>query len=120
MEYLTYETYREMGGELEQPAFHRYSYMAQKEIDRETFGRIENMAAIPEAVEMLMFELIGVNTQADVTVENITNETVGKWSRTYGEKEAGEYTAAKQALILQYLSRVCDDEGTPLLYRGCL
>ena len=58
------------------------------------------MAEIPEAVEMLMFEPIGVNTQADVTVENITNETVGKWSRNYGEKEAGEYTAEKPVLIL--------------------
>ena len=72
MKYLTYEEYQSYGGTLEETAFDRISYKAQRKIDRMTFNRLQNDTEIGEPVKRLMFELIGVIGNSDTTNESYT------------------------------------------------
>ena len=119
MGYLTYNDYIAMGGGLDEAAFHRYSFMAKKEIDRETFGRIKSMPDVPEAVRMLTFELIQVNAKGDLSEESVTSESVSGWSKSFKDVSKEDFDKERMRLILSYLSDEYDDQGTPLLYRGC-
>lgn len=119
MEYLTYETYKELGGELPKTAFNRYYFKAKAYIDRETFGRIRKMEQLPEEVKNLVFELIGLNAKADISADKVTNESVGSWSKSYQPITTQEFVNEQQHLISDYLVQVTDDYGTPVLYRGC-
>lgn len=119
MRFLTYEEYKTMGGTLEEAAFLRYSFQGQMEIDHSTFGRVQGMAVIPEAVKFLLFQLILLNQKADVSGEGLSSESVGGWSKSYKDIGAEDYTTERLRLIESYLSGVVDDAGTPLLYRGC-
>lgn len=119
MSYLNYSDYKTMGGGLDEAAFIRYSFMAQKEIDRETFGRIKAMALVPDAVKMLTFELVQVNVKADLSTECVTSESVSGWSKSFKDVAQEDYSKERLRLILSYLSDEYDDTGTPLLYRGC-
>lgn len=118
MEYLTYIDYKSMGGLLDETAFKRYAFMAQKEIDRETFNRVLNMSIIPKEIKMLIFELIQINSAGDISEERVLSESVGSWSKSYAETDFNSLTERKLQLIHSYLSGINDDKLTPLLYRG--
>ena len=119
MRYLTYIEYVSLGGTLEETAFNRYEFMAEKEIDRETFNRIRALNEAPGAVKMLTNELIGINAQIDMSKQKVTSESVGKWSKSYADTGKEDYEKGKTALIISYLSGETDGNGIPLLYRGC-
>lgn len=119
MAYLTFTEYTDMGGVLSEPAFNRYEFMAEKEIDRETFGRIKTLISIPKAVKMLVYELVQINAKSDVSEDRVTSESVGSWSKTYADVKANEIKSLKMNLITDYLSEETDENGIPLLYRGC-
>ena len=70
MEYLTFDEYQAWGGTLEETAFHRLRFKAQRKIDRVTFNRLQNDTEIGEPVKRLMFELIGVMKNNDSTSED--------------------------------------------------
>lgn len=72
MRYLTYEEYQSYGGTLDETAFDRISYKASRKIDRRTFNRLHNDTEIGEPVKRLMFELIGVMGNSDMTSESYT------------------------------------------------
>lgn len=119
MKYLTYDEYINMGGELEPPVFERYEYAAERAIDRETFGRIKSMLVIPNAVKMLVYELIAVNAKADISQEQVKSESVGSWSKTYADTNSEDIQKLRSDMITDYLAGEADDNGTPLIYRGC-
>ena len=70
MEYLTFEEYQTWGGKLDETAFHRLRFKAQRKIDRVTFNRLHEDTEISEPVKRLMFELIGVMKNNDSTSED--------------------------------------------------
>lgn len=119
MAYLTFNEYMEMGGNVSESAFNRYEFMAEKEIDRETFSRIKTLTSIPKAVKMLVYELVQINAKSDVSEDRVTSESVGDWSKTYADVKEDGFKTSKTSLILSYLSEETDENGTPLLYRGC-
>lgn len=119
MKYLTYDEYINMGGELEPPVFERYEFAAEKAIDKETFNRVQSMLIIPNAVKMLVYELIAVNAKADISQEQVKSESVGSWSKTYADTNSEDIQRIKVDMIMDYLAGEVDDNGTPLIYRGC-
>ena len=122
--YIDLNYYLQNGGKvgMESAAFSRNEFRARKLVDRLTQSRVNNMAAVPEAVKRLMVELVTLeSTQgAEVTVERcVTSFSNDGYSETYADPLTGEQVKEIACdLVSQYLSGETDDDGTPLLYLG--
>lgn len=108
-QYLTYNEYKALGGELDLTPFNLLEYDARKEIDKETLGRLINLDKQKEEVKMCMWELINlqisINNRVDISgnVVNYTNREIVK---------------TKVDTIRRYLLNCELEDGTPYLYRG--
>ena len=124
MKYLTYEEYTEIGGVCDATAFTRNIDRACGIVDNATHNRIESMATIPSKVKALCRDLV----EYVATNSSVTEKAVSSWSEatgpvsesvSYVQKSKEEIQDDIDELIYQYLGSVNDDNGTPLLYRGC-
>ena len=123
MEYITYEEYNEIGGVLDVTAFARYKVRAFSVITKATFGRVKKMLNIPEEVKHLCRDLIeylnyNVNQSKNITSESQSQGGASE-SVSYANKTTADTTEDIEQMIYDYLASVMDDEGTPLIYRGC-
>lgn len=118
MKYLKYEDYLRMGGTLSEAAFSRFAMGAEMTIRRVTFGRVDRMQTIPEAVKWLVFELVATAHKNEDGTARLSSESVGSWSKSYQVQSEEERKAETEAMIRNYLSAEVDDNGTPLLYLG--
>lgn len=122
--YLTQSEYMAYGGETtDAAAYSRLEYGARKNVDRMTQKRVAAMAAVPEVVKRLMFELITIDAAAGITKGIVTpalsSFSTDGYSESYQETGAQEYvTQAENSLIIDYLATETDDNGVPLLYLG--
>ena len=121
--YLNYQEYLDMGGTCDATAFNRNIDHACGEIDDRTKCRIHKMAETPRMVKALCRDLIEYFSNNSVTEKKIASwsENSGPVSESisYAEKTKEDYANELNDLFYSYLSSVNDDEGTPLLYRGC-
>ena len=124
MEYLTYEEYRGYGGSLPEAEFPVFEFRARKRIDYWTDSRVQNMAAVPEAVKLCMMQLIkldgkfGIDAQTESPV--VASFSTDGYSESYGSA-SDQTTNAEKAVrktVMSLLFGETDDNGTPLLYRG--
>lgn len=91
--YLTYEDYQNMGGTLDEATFLDYAFEAQSIIDWYTFGRLQKMETLPEAVGRLMYRLIGLaKLKADALV-------LGSQTATYTDESGKSVTVTTSAAI---------------------
>lgn len=122
MQYLTYDKYQEIGGMVEETAYARLIVKASAIIDNATFSRVEKMQEIPQQVEHCVRDLIDYFDIYDLRKSNITSksQSVGgvSESESYGSKDAESQSVDIDNIVFQYLRSVCDDNGTPLLYKG--
>lgn len=118
MKYLTYEEYKQMGGTLDEAAFSRFAMGAEQIIRRYTFGRVDKMQSVPDAVKWLVFELVDTTRQKSDGTDKLTSESVGSWSRSYQVQTDAEAKAEANEMIKNYLMHEVDDNGVPLLYLG--
>lgn len=100
MNYLTYERYLKRGGKRELPVFERYKHRVFAIINNVTFGRVEKMKEIPSEVEVLCCDLIDYLSDTIIQSEEDQTKEIDK-------------------MVCDYLIMVEDDNGIPLLYRGC-
>ena len=123
MEYLTYDEYEKIGGVLDSTAFDRYSVRAFLRITQETHNRISQMAIIPDAVKHLcrdLIEYMSNNLSQDKALTSVSQSQGGtSESESYVNKTANDIDNDIMTLFYDYLASVTDDNGTPLLYRGC-
>lgn len=124
MRYIEYQEYLDMGGVLDVTAFNRNIDRACGVIDNATHNRIECMVEIPARVKALCRDLI----EYLATNSNVNEKGVASWSESAGVvsesvsyvgKTADDIYGDIQDLLYDYLASVNDDNGTPLLYRGC-
>ena len=124
MQYLTYEEYSNIGGTLEETAFNRYIDRACGVINNATHNRIKSMSEIPSMGKALCRDLV----EYMATNSSVTEKSVSSWSESTGpvsesvsyvQKSKEDMQSDIDELIYQYLGSVSDDNGTPLLYRGC-
>lgn len=123
MQYLTYEEYVEIGGVLEVTAFNRNIYRACGIIDNATHNRIECMVEIPQKAKVLCRDLIEylANDFGSSKQVSSRSQSAGGVSESESfvirstEERAGEI----DDMVKDYLLNEFDDNGTPLLYRGC-
>ena len=124
MIYLTYEEYSEIGGILDLTAFNRNIDRACGVIDNATHNRIECMEEVPQRAKALcrdLVEYLARNNTNEIAVTSRSQSAGGvSESESYATKTADDIYGDIQNMIYDYLLNVTDDNGTPLLYRGCL
>lgn len=124
MAYIEIDQYLRLGGNLmDESAFNRLSYRAEKLIDRYTQSRVRKMKGVPESVQRCMVELINIMGASDpselATKPVLSSFNNDGYSETYAAPvTVDSVTARMVGTILDYLTEQKDDEGTPLLYLG--
>ena len=121
--YLTYQEYKSYGGELSETAFIPLEFKSRKRIDYLTDSRVQNMAAVPAAVKLCMYVLIGMESSVGRSEQaaspSVSSFNTDGYSETYSQAmDADTANAQMDALTKEYLYGEKDDNGTPLLYRG--
>ena len=123
MTYLTYEEYSNMGGALDLTAFNRNIDRACGIIDNATHNRVECMAEVPQRAKALcrdLVEYLARYSTSDMVVSSRSQSAGGvSESESYVTKTDVELLADIDNMIADYLKAETDDNGTPLLYRGC-
>lgn len=125
--YLTFEEYQEMGGQQPESAYTRLEWKARMLIDEYTFGRLREEETIPEPVKRLVFELVGMLGNMDMSAEGYVGVVDSESNDGYSIKMAAGtvLTAAENMiqmgnLIETYLANEKTAAGVPLLYCGRL
>ena len=124
--YLTYDDYIQMGGEkLEETAFENLEFEARSQVDWWTFGRLQKMETLPEAVKRCMFKLITlIDKQQKVlmvdAVDEDGNVVAGLMAHQSNDGVSAVRTIQNQlnSTIRMYLQDVRDSLGRKVLYRG--
>lgn len=123
MQYLTYEEYVNIGGVLAEAAFKRNIDRACGMINNATFNRILSMDKVPAQVKPLCRDLVDYidnNMSAQGMVSSRSQSSGGvSESESYTIKSKEEQLQDIDDMICDHLLSVNDDNGTPLLYRGC-
>lgn len=124
MIYLTFEEYSTMGGVLDETAFIRNIDRACGIIDNATHNRIECMAKVPQRAKALCRDLVEYFANDFGSSKQVSNhsQSAGGVSESESfvirsiEERAGEIND----MVNDYLLNEVDNNGTPLLYRGCM
>ena len=123
MTYLTYEEYSNIGGICDLTAFNRNIDRACGIIDNATHNRIEYMADVPQKAKALcrdLVEYLARYSTSDMVISSRSQSAGGvSESESYVTKTDVELQADIDNMIADYLMTETDDNGTPLLYRGC-
>lgn len=123
MQYLTYQEYLSLGGICDSTAFARNIVRANSLIDAETHKRVWEMETIPEQVKALCRDLVELFERNSTSERTITSQSQSAGavseSVSYATSSQDEVSISAENLIIDYLLPVEDDNGTPLLYRGC-
>lgn len=124
MQYLDYQEYLEMGGICDSTAFDRNITKATAVIDTETHKRVWDMETIPEQVKALCRDLVELYARNNMSDKVVTShsQSAGAVSESvsYATATQEDVKQAADNLVYDYLMSVTDDNGTPLLYRGCM
>lgn len=89
-QYLTYDEYKKLGGNLDQTPFNLLEFEARKKVDERTQRRLKCVNNIPQEVKICVFNLINIikkyaesETSGNNEKNNIASESVGSYSVTY-------------------------------------
>lgn len=118
--YLTHTEYQAYGGSVTVSAYPRLEFQARMLIDSRTGGKLAGDTVFAEPVKRLMFELIGLIGNNDISATGYTPaiKTEGNdgYSITYADSGGIEsLEAQKSELIETYLSGVRNQAGDLLL-----
>lgn len=124
-QYLTYDEYKELGGNLDQTPFNLLEYEARRIIDNRTLQRLKGINEKPQEVKMCMFSLINtINSYSNQgqTSKNISSESVGSYSVSYAtgtqiQETINSKNAELTDIVLNYLTGVIVN-GEHLVYLG--
>ena len=123
MQYIEYQEYLGIGGICDATAFNRNIDRACGIIDNATHNRIECMAEVPQRVKALCRDLVEYLARNDTTEIAVTSRSQSAGgvseSESYATKTSDDVYGDIQNMIYDYLLNVTDNNGTPLLYRGC-
>lgn len=123
-QYLTYEEYIELGGTLDETPFNILELEAQKNVDKYTFGRLQNLEQQINEVKVCIFKLIGlINTYNSYENQNksVSSENIDGYSVTYSqatENVSKSKIEDIKCIIKTYLAECKLEDGTPYLYVG--
>lgn len=123
MQYLTYERYINIGGELEETAFKRNIDRACSFVDLYTQNRLQSVSAVSDRVMACVRDLVDYLESNFSSKKAVTSksESAGgvSQSESYVSKSVDETRAEMLNIVYDYLIMETDKNGTPLMYRGC-
>ncbi len=123
MQYLTYDEYKEIGGELGLTAFNRNIDRACAMIDIRTQSRLECFENIPQIVKIVCADLVGyiaTNTVEKPIISSKSQSAGGvSESESYVTKTAEDYIADLDR-IFEPLATVKTPNGVNIWYRGAM
>lgn len=83
-QYLTYDEYVELGGNLQEMPFNILELSARKNIDERTLNRLKNATEIPLEVKVCVYNLIKLLNGYEILEDgNISSESTDGYSVTY-------------------------------------
>jgi len=99
--------------------FNRLNIKAQAKVDRATQQRISTMATIPTMVKNCICEIISLLNKKEADANAVQSFSNDGYSESYAEPLTNDAVDnAVGVILLDYLSGVTDDNGTPLLWLG--
>lgn len=123
MQYLTYEEYSSLGGELSLAAFYRNIDRACAMIDNRTQSRLECFEVIPQLVKIVCADLVDYISTNRVEKPVITSKSQSAGgvseSESYATKTAEDYSADLDKIFAP-LSVVKTKNGISITYRGAM
>ena len=122
MQYLTYEQYKSMGGELNETAFLRNIDRACGFVDSHTFGRLNKSSSVSRMVKACVRDLVEylANNMTNGKAITSKSQSTGGVSESegYATKTTDEINAEMLNIVYDYLINEFDVDGVPLMYRG--
>ncbi len=124
MQYLTYEQYKSMGGELNETAFLRHIDRACGFVDLHTQSRLQSVLEVSQRAKACVRDLVeylasNVSNSKAVTSKSQSAGGVSE-SESYATKTTDEINCEMLNIVYDYLISEKDDCGTPLMYRGAM
>ena len=123
MTYLTYEEYQKIGGICDSTAFKRFSDRAFGIVDNATHNRIECMQEVPQKAKALCRDLVEYFANDFGSSKQVSNHSQSAGgvseSESFVIRSIEERAEEIDNMVKDYLLNEVDDNGTPLLYRGC-
>ena len=125
-QYLAYNEYRALGGNLNITPFNLLEFEARRIIDNKTQQRLKGVEDLPQEVKMCVFNLINtIDNYSSINNENnrgIASESVGSYSVSYVTgNQIAEIVKSKEIelnnLVLTYLTGVIVN-GEHIIYLG--
>ncbi len=127
-QYLTYEEYKSLGGNLDQTPFNLLEFEARKIIDGNTQNRLINVSEIPQEVKLCIFKLINsilkFSDEGNSQNSNIASENIDGYSVTYNNVSLDQIENVVKSknielndIVYNYLLGVVVNNAH-LLYRG--
>ena len=122
MIYLTFEEYADMGGILELTAFNRNIDRACSIIDNAIRHRLDSAKEVSRKVKACtrdLIEYLAKNEEIGIVTSRSQSAGGVSESESYATKTADDVYGDIQNILYDYLVSETDENGTPLLYRGC-
>lgn len=127
-QYLTYEEYKSLGGNLDKTPFNLLEFEARKIIDGNTQNRLINVSEIPQEVKLCIFKLINsilkFSDEGNSQNSNIASENIDGYSVTYNNVSLDQIENVVKSknielndIVYNYLLGVVVNNAH-LLYRG--
>ena len=124
MQYLTYEQYKSMGGELNETAFLRSIDRACGFVDLHTQSRLQSVLEVSQRAKACVRDLVEYLANNLLSGKAVTSKSQSAGgvseSESYATKTADELNAEMLNIVYDYLATEKDDCGTPLMYRGAM
>jgi hypothetical protein len=123
-QYLTYDEYEELGGDLPEMPFNLLEFEARQEIDKYTFGRLKELATQVNDVKLCVYKIISyINNYNQLLSTNgaITSENTDGYSISYSKMSSSDTDTKNNVIkdiVKTYLIDCKLDDGTPYLYCG--
>ncbi len=102
-QYLTYDEYKKLGGNLSEMPFNLLEYRVEKQIDELSSNRFRKISNYPIELKLCVNELITVIKKYNET-GNKSSETVGSYSVNYDKPITSEKQKSLKSIIKTYLS----------------
>ena len=118
-QYLTFNEYKEMGGNLAEMPFNILEFKARKIIDTNTLGRLVKLQTQIQEVKLCTYELINtLEVNEKTSAQGKLSENLDGYSVTYQNSTTSEQIKQYHDITWNYLINCRLDDGTPYLYLG--
>lgn len=102
-QYLTYDEYKKLGGNLSEMPFNSLEYRAEKQVDELTSNRFRKISNYPIELKLCVNELMTEIKKYNDTGTK-SSEKVGEYSVNYDRPITSEKKKALKSIIKEYLS----------------